>query len=298
MTKFIFSAIILASLSSVTYANEQHKLGFGLNYHLDQESSPGYQLNYQWQFGESFELESRYLNSNDINITKSNVTTFGHYSQFSIGANFIKQYNNDLSVKAGTGLGFITTSSNELLVEKQQIAPYLMLAANYQVTDRISIEMGQYSYFNNNVLDTNHSVYLNFMVNFGEGSSNYTVVKKTNRSKATSTATPIHAIKHNKKLVKAMRPSVVEQNNDVSAAKTSATARWFVQLGAYNNLANTEKSLKSFNKTLSKSTFSIKNYKGYYRIISQPFNTKQRADDYADMLKYQYSIAGYVTQLK
>jgi len=282
---FIYSTFILLSSINVS-ANELHKFSAGLNYHMDQDSSPGYHLSYQWKFSESVEFESRYLISNDIKIIENSGNIIGDFSQLSIGANFIKQYNNELLIKAGTGLGFISTSSNETLVKKQAMSPYLLLAANYQLTDQIAVELGQYSHFNNQSLDTNHSIYLNIVFNFGQSSNSYTPQETSSKSVKPITSTIT---------------TVQEEDNAAaspSIQKVETSPSWIVQLGAFNNLTNAQKSLIAFDVNKDDLVLSIVEYNGYYRIISQKFSSKQRADDCATMIKSTLSLTGYVTQFK
>ena len=130
MRYYILLSLLLLSLCQLASANETHRVGASINYHLDQESSSGYGAFYQWQFAESIEFEANYIQSNDILLEKNDYNVKGDFTQFLLGANFIKQFNENLAIKAGSGISYVTTSSNEFLVEKQSIAPYLKLSAN------------------------------------------------------------------------------------------------------------------------------------------------------------------------
>ena len=173
MNKLPIILLISFLLPFSIHAQDTHKAGIGFNYHLDQDNGPGYQIFYQWQFSESFEFESRYIVNSDIKLQSNEADIFANYDQFSLGANFIKRYNNELSIKAGTGLGFVTTSSNESVIEKQTMAPYLMFAASYKFTNDFSIEFGQFTHFNSEMLQTNHSIFLSVSYQFGQSLSNY-----------------------------------------------------------------------------------------------------------------------------
>ena len=287
MKKSLFIAISFF-VSSTAIANDTHKIGFGVNYHLDQDSAPGYNFNYQWQFGESFEFEARYLASNDLEVTNNEGSVLGDYSQFSIGANFIKQYNDNLSIKAGTGLGVITTSSNDFLVEKQAMSPYLMLAANYKINEQIAIELGQYSHFNSEALETNHSIYLNAVFLFGQTTSAYRPVEASQQLRVAS-ATP-NPEKQN-------TPPVDMPKKETAPIAQVTNQSWYVQLGAYLNHANGNQALNKVNSSLTSFQMQLIKDNRYYRLVSPAFSTKQRADDFADMLNSQYSIQGYVKQI-
>jgi len=294
----ITTLIALSSFS--TFANEKHKLGVGLNYHLDQESSPSYQFSYQWQFSESFEFETRYVDSGDIEIKQNELTLLGDYSQFSLGANFIKRYNESLSLKFGTGLGFITSSANETLIQKQSMAPYLMISANYQFNRNLAIEFGQFSHFNKDVIDTHHSIFLSLNYTFGDKyvrslfSSQEASEPKQQQEQVIETLKQPPQPESPKKTHSTKE---VVQNNDTKASSVTEH-HWFVQFGAFNNRGNAEKSLVVLRASVENIPLSIINHKQYYRIVSKAFNSKQRAEDLATMLKSQHSLTGYVTQLK
>ncbi|MEW6989576.1 SPOR domain-containing protein [Colwelliaceae bacterium 6441] len=278
-------------LSTFTFAEETHKVGVGLNYQLDQDSSPGTHLFYQWQFAESFEFESRYFDNNQIKLQTNDTDIFANYDQFSIGANFIKQYNRDLSIKAGTGLGFVTSSSNELVVEKQSISPYFMLSATYKFSKNVAIEFGQFSHFNSQLLDTNHSLFLSFSYHFGQSFidfqapapkpaliiSNQNTQAKPIVEQASTTKTTTHPV------------------NNIN--KQHKTPEWFVQLGAFINVNNAQKTINQLQKTYPQINFSLINYNNYYRIITGGFASKQRADDYAQLIKTQDNLTGYVLKI-
>jgi hypothetical protein len=275
-------------------AQDTHKVGAGFNYHLDQENGPGYHIFYQWQFGESFEFETRYFDNNDIVLQSNEADVFANYDQFSIGANFIKRYNSDLSIKAGTGLGFITASSNEAVIEKQTMAPYIMLAATYKLTKDLSIEFGQFTHFNSELVDTNHSLFLSLSYQFGQ-SYNYSpeTQSSTPALRKTTTENPSQ-----------VRPTVSTniikstiENKPVTKTNRVNKPFWYVQYGAYSNATNGKKSLLKLQQAYPNIVFNLVSHNNYYRIISHSFESKQRADDYVNMLMSNFSLSGYITQL-
>jgi len=298
MNKYLFSFVFISLTSFSIYAQNTHKVGLGLNYHLDQKSNPGYQVNYQWQFAHSYELEARYLNSSDIEITHNKQNIIGDYSQFSLGANFIKRYNKNLSFKAGTGLGFITSSSNKNLVASQTMAPYVKLAASYQLTKQSQIEIGQMSAFNNDNLATNHSVYLAFNYQFGSPSRLFQQSTANNDANAQVEQQSASSQPASAPQPTVIRPTITQVSPTPTVNNDSFIAGWYIQFGAYQNRSNANKRRTHLQVNHPSLVFSLIDHKQYYRIVSQRFLMKQRADDYIDMINSQYSLKGYVTQLE
>lgn len=177
---------ILYLLSNDSHADDSHHFGAAIQYHVDQSSSPGFSAFYRWQFQESLSLEANYIDSNNITIDKNQYRVSGNYSHFLLGANFLKQYNNKLLMIAGGGFGYVLTSSNSILIKEQQISPYLKLAANYTIDDKLSVEFGQFTHFQENELSTNHAVYISVNYRFSNkfsytnNNQNPNVVKQVN----------------------------------------------------------------------------------------------------------------------
>jgi hypothetical protein len=295
MNKLTIIFLVIVLLPFSVFAQNSHKVGAGLNYHLDQENGPGYHIFYQWQFGESFEFETRYFYNNDIIIKSNDDDVFANYDQFSIGANFIKRYNSDLSIKAGTGLGFIISSSNESVIEKQTMAPYIMLAATYKLTKDLSIEFGQFTHFNSELVDTNHSLFLSLSYQFGQAYNTYSqeIQPPEPALRNTTTSTP-------RQVRPTVSPDMVKSSNDSKLASAKSTHNiplWFVQFGAYNNTGNGQKALLKLQKSYPDIVFNLIKHNNYYRIISSHFESKQRANDYLSMLMNKFSLSGYITQL-
>ena len=290
--KNIFLVGVLLPFS--VFAQDTHKVGAGFNYHLDQENGPGYHLFYQWQFGESFEFETRYFDNNDILLQSNDNDVFANYDQFSIGANFIKRYNSDLSIKAGTGLGFITASSNETVVEKQTMAPYIMLAATYKLTKDLSIEFGQFTHFNRELIDTNHSVFLSLSYQFGQR-YNYSPEPQPAKPALRTTTT-----ENPSQVRPTVAPTVVKKIEEKKAVSKPLIANkplWYVQFGAYKDAINGQKSLMRLQQAYPNLGFNFVEHNNYYRILSHHFASKQRADDYVNMMMSNYNLGGYITQL-
>ncbi|MDT0604255.1 SPOR domain-containing protein [Thalassotalea castellviae] len=295
MNKLTIIFIVFVLLPFSILAQDKHKVGAGVNYHLDQENGPGYHIFYQWQFGESFEFETRYFDNNDIMLENNDTNIFANYSQFSLGANFIKRYNSDLSIKAGTGLGFVINSSNEAVIEKQ-MSPYIMLAATYQLTKNLALEFGQFSHFNSEIIDTNHSLFLSLSYQFGQKYSNYSPEVRT-ASPAVRTTTTTETPNQVRPSVPA---AVVEKTPQMKrqAIKSNVNKpQWYVQFGAFSNISNAQQSLTQLQQLYPNIHFQLVNANHYFRIISHAFETKQRADDFISMLKTDHNLSGYITQL-
>lgn len=285
-------------LSSVVLADDIHKVGASLDYHLDQDSATGYGAFYQWQFGESIEFEANYIQSNDITVEKDQGTTVGDYSHLLLGANFIKNFNEQLSIKAGTGIGYVLTSSNQALIEKQSFAPYLKLSANYQINDQFAVEVGQFTHFQGNDLATNFALFVGVTFQFGAQAP--TIIERNNQKissaqpKVKAVSTPTHTETANKVT------AVVNANKvESKPARTKSTIgkAWFVQLGAFKAQQNAQVVLAKYRMLANLPKLTIIHSNGYFRVVSMPFTSKQRADDHIDSIAAAYRITGYVTQL-
>ncbi|GLX78504.1 hypothetical protein tinsulaeT_18440 [Thalassotalea insulae] len=300
MKKQLIPAIVMICATQAALASDIHKFGLGVNYHLDQQSTPGYQAAYQWQFSEAFEFDARLLSSNDIEVEQNEVNIFGDYAQFSIGASFLKRYNDELSIKAGTGLGWTFSSSNKQLIRDSAIAPYLMLAVNYQLTERVSLELGQFSHFNSEAIDTNHSIYFNISIQLGRNNVLFSRFNSNNQTAMEQSPavnnTPAAVNKTANTRVSAKANSTKIQR--IPQTSTLMPNYWYVQLGAYHQLSNAELAYSEIQHRAPALKLSIIKNNSYYRIISHSFNSKQRAEDYATMIKSQYQLSGYISQFK
>jgi len=285
-------SLISLAIANQSFASDLHKIGASIDYHLDQESAAGYGAFYQWKFGESIEFEVNYIQSNDIEITTNDNVIAGDFSHLLLGANFIKQYNEELSFKAGTGLGYVTTSSNEFLIEKQTIAPYIKLSANYQINDQFSVEIGQLSHFHKNELSTNHSVFIGFAFQFGSDTQYQPQLNEASQQ-IKQAAQPVI----NQQPQTMVERDVATTKQEITEPVMKTPATWFVQLGAYLNMVNAEQALMNFSSKLPSVQLIIVQSKGYYRIVCKPLISKQRADDLMDNLNTKYQLSGYVTQL-
>ncbi|WP_206485917.1 SPOR domain-containing protein [Thalassotalea sp. G2M2-11] len=293
MKKQFILALIFCTSSSNVYATQDHHVGFGFNYHLDQQSNPGFQAAYQWQFSNTFEIDTRLISSNDIEISNNDADIFGDFHRLTIGGNFIKRYNTELDIKAGTGLGFVFSSANNQLISDSAMAPYVMLGIDYQLTQDMVISFGQFSHFNRDQLGTNHSFFINLSISFGSSSPMFS----TNSAKSAPPKRPIEqAVTPQPKFDSSLSVKQVENANKETQT-VLADKLWYVQLGAFQSLANAQTTLARIQQQAPKLELITKQSKQYYRVLTAGFNSKQRAEDHANMIKYQYSLSGYVTQL-
>ncbi len=297
MNKLLIPALMITCGISDALANNNHKFSLGVNYHLEQAQAPGFQVAYQWQFSESFEVDTRLMSSNDIEVNQHSRNIFGEYQQFSIGANFIKSYNQELAIKAGTGLAISFSSSNDQLISNSNLAPYLLLALNYQLSNRISLEFGQLTQFNDGALDTNHSIYLNVGVQFGAAKT-ATPIFQGNNSNAVKTRQTKVPQQSEIRTTEVKPKSQLADNKPAARQQFQGTNFWYVQFGAFVQLINAERLLAQLQQLAPELTLSIINDNNYYRIVSDSFVTKQRAEDYTSMIKFRYALSGYVTQFK
>lgn len=303
----IFSSLALLFLifSPTALCNDVHKIGVGINYHLDQKSTPGYQLNYQWQFAESFEFDTRYVDSNDIEVNQDGMDVFGDYSQFSLGANFIKNYNNSLSLKAGTGFTIITASSNESLIKKQAMTPYLSLAANYKINEHLALEIGQSSQFNSEALGTNHSIYILISALFGETSSNTYPTTIATKEPIQANELVEETVQPNKIEETLIQETTVDTPSDKElkeptshSAPTKQLNIWYVQFGAYGNEVNARTFVSKVKQDLPTLKLTLLFHDDFYRAVSNPFDSKQRAEDFAAMIRSNHGLSSYVINKK
>ena len=327
---------ILYLLSSDSLANDSHHAGAAIQYHVDQTSMPGFSAFYQWQFQESLLLEANYIDSNNITVDKNQHSVSGNYSQFLLGANFLKQYNNNLLMVAGGGFSYVLTSSNSLLIKEQQIAPYLKLAANYTIDDKFSVELGQFTHFQGNELSTNHAVYLSVNYRF---SNKFSYINKNHNEKVVSSAKQnpqsvnqpsVTAMNMKKTTFSSIKKSLsaielnseLESDNGVNSATKlnsvdiespvhkqnnnaapftsphqSIVQGWYVQLGAYSTLSNAQKALNKITKEITKIRLLLVKNTGFFRVVSQAFSTNQLATAHLKFIKTSYNIEAFVTQM-
>ena len=267
----------------------QHTLSPQISYHSKQESSSGYGLIYQYQLLESFEFEANYQQSGDLKIISNDQILYGEYKSFSSGVNFTKLHHKDLTLKFGLGINLVSSSSNQLLVETNAIAPYLQIAASYQFTDNLSLTFGQSSRFNQDALDTNHSIFLSFNWLFTSNTRSYSKLR-TNKDK-------ISAIKD-----KAIVAAVIVQPKKISTTPLHTEAHnvtspmWYVQVGAYQRIENAHQKTVVLNKH-SSVVFRVLLHNELFRVLSKPFPSKTAAVQHLLYLENSLNIQGFVNKI-
>jgi len=266
----------------------QHTLSPQISYHSEQDSSAGYGLIYQYQLLENFEFEAKYQQSGDLKIINNDRIFYGEYDSFSSGINFTKLHHQDLTLKFGLGINLVSSSSNHLLVETNAIAPYLQIAASYKFTDKLSLTFGQSSRFNQDALDTNHSLFLSFNWLF---SSNTESNSRRNANKDKISIIPKKTL---------IAPVIVQPKRllppQPSEAHTATAPMWYVQVGAYQRIENASQKIIVLNKN-SSVAFRVLLHNKLYRVLSQPFPTKTAALQHLSYLKNSLSIQGFVNKI-
>jgi len=284
----LFSSLLFPFNSNAT----EHTISVQINNHSSQEESLGYGVIYQYKFVENFEFEAKYNQSGDLKIVEQERTLLGDYSAFSSGINFIKPHQQNLSIKLGFGVNVITASSSLLLVEENTVAPYFQIAAKYKFTDQLSLTLGHSSQFNNDALGTNHSLFLSFNWLFSQDSNGF-----SSQTLKTKQNAPVLTPLKNKHAILQQSSSKEEQNIErpIIAPRPLASA-WYVQLGAYQKKENAQKkqmALKeSYPLTLT-TTFHNK----FYRLLSQPFVSKELAQQHLLYLQEKFDLSGYVNKI-
>jgi len=267
----------------------QHTLSPQISYHSEQDASAGYGLIYQYQLLENFEFEAKYQQSGDLKIISNDKILHGEYDSFSSGINFTKLHHQYLTLKFGLGINLVSSSSNHLLVETNAIAPYLQIAASYKFTDNLSLTFGQSSRFNQDALDTNHSLFLslNWLFSSNTGSNSRPSGNKDKIS-----------IIPNKTLVAPVivQPKRVLTPPQPSEAHTATAPMWYVQVGAYQRIENASQKITVLNIN-SSVAFRVLLHNKLYRVLSQPFPTKTAALQHLFYLQNSLSIQGFVNKI-
>lgn len=233
---FLFSLILIIPIANAT----EHTLSTEINYHSAQDSGTGYGIIYQYKFLENIEFEAKYQYSGDLKVIEQEEEVFGDYNSFSTGINFIKPYHQKLSVKISFGANIITGSTNKLLIEENDIAPYFQIAVKYKITNHVSITLGQSSQFNQDVLGTNHSLFLSLNWLFSQQASKPLVINTDkndfliNNNKLNNKDS-----QQNVKTVTTVKP---KRHTDINKKldKNPLISAWYVQIGAYKNNINAQ----------------------------------------------------------
>jgi hypothetical protein len=261
-----------------TFAAE-HSLASQMSYHADQDAHLGYGVFYQYKFLENFEFEAKYSESGDLKVFDDKNTLSGDFGSLSLGINFIKQRNQDLSLKFGFGLNLVTASSNHILIETNALAPYFQISANYKLTNQLSVNLGQTSQFHQDNIGTNHSLFISVNWLFGQHPADIPFKKVT-------TKRSVRDVKHLPQLAL----------NDLKI-NTTAKPRtlWYVQIGAYQQQKNADQK-SSVLQASHALALTTKLHKGLFRIVSQPFSDRKSAEEYLIYLKYHYDINGFINK--
>ncbi len=281
----LFCGLILSHFPIIA---GQHTLSPQISYHSEQDSSAGYGLIYQYQLLENFEFEAKYQQSGDLKIVSNDKILYGEYNSFSSGINFTKLHHQDLTLKFGLGIDLVTSSANHLLVEQNSIAPYFQIAASYKFTNNLSLTFGQSSQFNQDALDTNHSLFLSLNWLFSSNTGSY--------SKAGTNKDKISVIP-NKTLVAPVivQPIPVLTKPHPSETLTSTAPIWHVQVGAYQQIENAYQKTTLLNKN-SSVAFRVLLHDELYRVLSQPFPTEKAALKHLFYLENSMNIQGFVNK--
>lgn len=279
MPYFLLS-IFLSLFSFFSWANS-HMITPFANYNLEQDGSPGLGLSYRYQVIESIDIETIYLSSGDLKYQTNDAQLYGDFDTLFVGVNAKKYFTNDLSYKFGGGLAYTLDSSNTLLVEDGKASPYLKFAFDYIISERSSIEFGQISQSVKGELDTSHSLFLGFTWTFGSTKSS--IVNKT-QSLDIKISKPINTQPATRNEVVTSRPPISPtETKPVAVSQTpQATAPlWYIQFAAYKSKSLAQASLQKYQAQLNGIELIIREYKGFYRIVSSGFTTKAEASSKA-----------------
>jgi len=287
--RFFFILLCGLMLTHFPLTAGEHTLSTQISYHSDQNSATGYGLIYQYQLIENFEFEVKYQQSGDLKIISNDKILYGDYSSFSSGINFTKLHHQDLTLKLGLGINLISSSSNNLLVEKDAVAAYFQIAASYQVTNNLSLTFGQSSQFNQNALGTNHSLFFSLNWLFSSGTKSY-FKPHTNKGEIQSTSKNTLTTQ----VIVQPKPDIILQ--ETPGKKRVSTPLWYVQIGAYQDSGNAYQKIRILHDTHSV-TFNILLHKEFYRVLSPPFKTKKAAIQHLLHLENSFSIQGFVNKI-
>ncbi|MDO6427633.1 SPOR domain-containing protein [Thalassotalea sp. 1_MG-2023] len=267
--------LLLSLLLSLSCFAQEHSLSFGVDYHHQQSSSNGVHLSYQWQFSESFALESRFVDHRTIMIQTNAHQHFIKLKRAMVGVNFIREINNQLNIKAGTGLGYLVHSDKPSLVNKGSVSSYLNVATQFRFTNQLAVEFGQTSYFDNSTLNANHNLYAQVTWLFSHSKS--AIIKPSSTKRAIKQ--PLEA-----------PPNPLPIN---------ASSQWQIQLGAFSQKSYAEVLLAKIKTTVGQNNhWNIIYQNKLHRVVSQQFLEKANAEQFLNMLKSQYSLSGFLRQVK
>ncbi|MFT5757924.1 MAG: hypothetical protein ACI9LM_002661 [Alteromonadaceae bacterium] len=277
--------LLLLLIPFLSQANEHIFMPL-VAYHLDQKTLPGYGLNYQYQYSESFEFDIGIIHSSDLELLKAQQKILGNYTSVFIGTTFLKPYNDDLSIKAGIGLSYSLASSNQQLIANNNLAPYIKLSAKYKLNAQIYFEVGQISSFSSGELGNNHSFFFGIAWIF----------TTSNNSSVTKHQSPV--IKP--KLVNRMQHDKVSAPVKLLPLLNTTNNKWTVQLAAFQNRNNAnEKRLalqQLFNSKGLNTQLVVVNINYMYKLVtSKMFTHKSDAKVAAKSIYDMFAIKSFVT---
>jgi len=290
--------LILVLLPFLSKANNHIVMPFA-SYHLKQKSLLGFGLSYQYQYSESFEFDAGIMQSGDLEVLQEKTKISGRYTSLFLGTNFLKPYNNDLTIKAGLGLTYTIASNNHQLLVDNEIAPYIKLSAKYKISPNLDIEFGQSTQFNSNQISSNHNVFLGIAWSFG--ASKYLRLNKKE---------PTEIYEQKQKIVNTIKnveqPAAIENKHtsitNLSTLSTTAT-QWYIQLAAYKNIEGAKNKLLYLQQLFLRKEIDVQlkviNINGASKlIISEPFSDKLQAQTFAKYIHKLFSMEVFVTTFK
>ncbi|MFT5296140.1 MAG: hypothetical protein ACI9YH_002159 [Colwellia sp.] len=276
--------ILLSSvlLNPIQAFSTEHTVASQINFNSEQDANVGYGILYQYTFSENIEFEAKYNQSGDLKVISDEKIILGEYSSFSSGINFIKQRSPKLSLKVGLGLNTVTSSSNNYLIEQNSIAPYFQISANYKVTERLSLTLGQTTLFHNDVIGTNHSLFIS--VNWVFGTKTTSSLIKT-----------VDVIPLPLEVIPQSVPVKTPSSSIVIEKQPQYVPQWYVQIGAYQKHINAQH-MNSILLEKHSLVLSIQLHNELYRLLSHSFSDNKSAEEYLNTLQTRFQISGFINK--
>jgi hypothetical protein len=301
---YFFIFVILSLVAGQSTATS-HAISPILSYNLSQTDTPAYGLFYQYHFYDAIELELGLLQKSNVELNEDNLISSSQYDSIFIGTNFIRQYTKNIQLKIGGGVSYISSSTNDQLVERQSYSPYVKFAANMSLSNNVSLEFGQMTQFIIGNLELSHSVFLGLTWKFGKKKikkppqvkTSNVVLKPALKSNLSSTATPVlqNSVlspgKYND-----IQDAMLIHPNIQQQVTTEPLPRWSIQLGAFqeNNSAEKQRAIMATQQVETDEIFlRIINHKGLYKIFSPTFTSRQHAVDWLQQANSTYQWRGF-----
>lgn len=287
---------IFAIVSINVYADSAHDIGVGVVYHLDQESSSGYQVNYHWLFSPAFEFKASYYDVGSLSLKHEQADQYIDLTRANIGMTFLKPFSEKASIYAGSGVSFITNSSHQQLVDKGA-APYLDLGVRYQLTENLRLDFGQASYFDGDNLGTNHSVFLNIKWRFY---SDRTVSRPATESKQLHRPAKVAVVAEAKTpLLNKQAPVDKGTNPEITKVTPIVeplpiVTKVYIQFGVFTKIENATAMKAALTKQLKNNEVYIKESGNRYKVMSRGFEKEEDARQHLAMLKSIHEIDAFI----